>query len=114
MEEFLLFVFATIGMAHIVVDGSIMEPLRRAFKLVASKLKVPKIGEVVECYMCCGTWCGFLMGWIFYSKSNEIIVNLPIIFACGCAGGFLSNVAAMVLNWIEAATIMNMPEKENE
>ena len=115
MQDFLMFTFATIGMAHIIVDGSIMEPLRRFFKGATEKIGVPKAGEVVECYMCCGTWCGFLMGYIIFTPGNNFVASLPIVFACGCAGGFLSNFAAMILNWVESATIVNMPqEKQNE
>jgi hypothetical protein len=36
------------------------------------------------------------------------------IFACGCAGGFLANFAAVVLNLIEAATIVNLPDEEKK
>jgi hypothetical protein len=48
------------------------------------------------------------MGWVWIS-------NNPFeIFACGCAGGFLSNFAAVFLNWIESATIVNLPTEDNE
>ena len=99
-------------MSHIIVDGSIMEPFRNLVKYVSEKIKMPKIGEMVECYLCSGTWCGFLMGYIFIVNRREgLDLNcVMIVFACGCAGGFVSNLAAMVLNWIEAATIVNMPE----
>ena len=72
-------------------------------------IKLPKIGEIVECYMCCGTWCGFFMGFIWMDKTYDLDFFLKI-FASGCAGGFISNFAAMILNWIEAATIVNMPD----
>lgn len=112
MEDFCLFLLATIGMSHIIVDGSIMEPFRNLVKYVSEKIKMPKIGEMVECYLCSGTWCGFLMGYIFIVNRREVLdLNcFMVVFACGCAGGFVSNLAAMVLNWIEAATIVNMPE----
>ena len=102
-----MFVVSTIGMSHIIVDGSILSWLRTLVKAFAKKIRVPKLGGVVDCYLCCGTWCGFFMGWIW-------ITNSPLeIFACGCAGGFLSNFAAVVLNWLEAATIVNLPQDEN-
>lgn len=112
MQDFLLFTFATIGMAHIIVDGSIMESFRKFFKSITEKLGVPKAGDVVECYMCCGTWCGFLMGYIIFAIGDSLATAIPIVFACGCAGGFLSNFAAMILNWIESATIVNMPQEK--
>ena len=112
MQDFILFTFATIGMAHIIVDGSIMEPFRRFFKNVTQKIGMPKIGDVVECYMCCGTWCGFFMGYILFATGDNLAAIASVVFACGCAGGFLSNFAAMILNWIESATIINMPQEK--
>ncbi len=115
MEEFLLFVFASIGMAHIVVDGSILEPFRNLMKKLAEKFNSPKIGEVVECYMCSGTWSGFIMGYVIYGyQLNNVFLCLLTVFACGCAGGFLSNFAAILMNYIESATIVNMPEQNKE
>jgi hypothetical protein len=106
IETLILFALSTIGMAHIIVDGSIMEWFRTEVKSFATENGVPSLGGVVDCYLCCGTWCGFLMGaiWISYNPFQ--------IFACGCAGGFLANLAAVVLNWLEAATIVNLPNDE--
>ena len=103
-----LFVMSTIGMSHIIVDGSILAWFRDLVKDVAVKIKIPKLGGVVDCYLCCGTWCGFFMGWVWLSQ------NPWEIFACGCAGGFLSNFAAVILNWLEAATIVNLPSEEHD
>lgn len=94
-------------MSHIIVDGSILQWFRDLVKKISSKLRVPKFGGVVDCYLCCGTWCGFFMGWVWLS-------NDPFhIFASGCAGGFISNFAAVIMNWIESATIVNLPSEEN-
>jgi hypothetical protein len=107
IENLILFALSTIGMAHIIVDGSIMEWFRTLVKYLTAKIGVPSLGGVVDCYLCCGTWCGFLMGAIWIS-------HIPFqIFACGCAGGFLANLAAVALNWIEAATIVNLPNDNN-
>jgi hypothetical protein len=102
-----LFVLSTIGMTHIIVDGSIMEWFRNLVKIISNFLKVPYFGGVVDCYLCCGTWCGFLMGFIW------LTFNPLQIFACGCAGGFLANLAALLLNLIEAMTIVNLPQESN-
>lgn len=99
----ILFVLSTIGMTHVIVDGSIMQWFRDLVKDLTVRLNVPSFGGVVDCYLCCGTWCGFLMGaiWITHNPFQ--------IFACGCAGGFLANCGAVLLNWIESATIVNLP-----
>ena len=115
MESFLLFAFGSIGMAHIIVDGSILESFRTFVKNLAEKINCPKFGELVECYMCSGTWSGFFMGYITFGHSIENpFLSVFTTFACGCAGGFLSNLAAMILNYIESATIVNLPESKNE
>jgi hypothetical protein len=72
------------------------------------KLKLTTLSGLVDCYLCSGTWCGFLMGYIWISKE-------PLeVFACGCAGGFLANIAAVIVNWFEAATLVNLPSEKNE
>lgn len=91
-------------MTHIVVDSTITEGFRTFFKSFVKKIKLEKLGGVVDCYLCAGTWCGFLMGYIWIS-------NEPLkIFACGCAGGFLANFAAIIINFVEASTIVQLPE----
>lgn len=102
--DFILFFMATVGMSHIVVDGSIFEGFRSWIKSNSEKYKVPYLGTVFECYMCSGTWCGFLMGYIWISD------DILKIFACGCAGGFISNFAAILINYFESLTIVNLPD----
>jgi len=108
MINLILYALATIGMTHIVVDGSITESFRTFFKSSMNKLKLNYLSSLVDCYLCSGTWCGFLMGYIWIS-------NNPLeIFACGCAGGFLANFAAVIVNWLEASTLVNLPSEKNE
>lgn len=100
----ILFILSSIGMTHVIVDGSIMEWFRTLVKDVTAKIGIPKFGGVVDCYLCCGTWCGMLMGvtWLTYSPLQ--------ILGCGFAGGFLANAAVVLLNWLEASTIVNLPD----
>lgn len=105
---FLLYVLGTVGMSHIVVDGTILQWFRDLVKKLASAVKMSKLGGVVDCYMCSGTWCGFFMGWIWLTQ------NPFEIFACGCAGGFLANFAAVLLNWIEAQTVLTFPVENSQ
>jgi hypothetical protein len=148
--NFFMFMLATIGMAHVIVDGSILEKFRQFVKDYCAKAQEASsyvkmmltavvlggvglyafkfgfvgfpyfiallilcvlwldFGGVVDCYLCSGTWAGFLMGYIW-------LTNDPAqIFACGCAGGFISNLGAMILNWIEALTIVNLPDESKK
>lgn len=104
----IMFVFSSVGMAHIVVDSSIMEWFRNLVKFISEKVRIPKFGGVVDCYLCCGVWCGFLMGWVWLTN------NVAQIIACGFAGGLLSNVTAVLLNWIEAMTVVYLPKENDE
>jgi len=105
--DLVLFVLSVVGMTLIVVDGSILQKFRDFVKYLSNKMKMPSLGTIVDCYLCSGTWCGFLMGFVWISS------NPLKIFACGCAGAFLANSAAILLNWVESATIVNLPNSEN-
>ena len=108
-----MYCLSTIGMCHIIVDGSILQWFRDLVKSISEKLRIPHLGNVVDCYLCCGTWCGFLMGWVWLVSAGDCstIISWLKIFGCGCAGGFLSNSAAVWLNYLEANTIVSMPEE---
>ncbi len=96
-----LFVFGTIGLAHIIVDSKIFASVREWLKK-----KLPdKVYWVVECYQCCGTWCGFLLALLLLSY------NPFVILAGGFAGSFLASWAAFHLNYVEAKTIQAMDGK---
>lgn len=112
MSDVLMYIISTIGMCHIIVDSSLFSKFRENFKKFFEKINLPKIGEIVECYLCCGTWCGFFMGFIWMEQTYSWIFLLKV-FGCGCAGGFLSNMAAMILNYIEAGTIVNIPDQNS-
>jgi hypothetical protein len=106
MEMFLFFALCTIGLCHIIIDGSILEDFRMWWKNWTVSIGYPKLGGLVDCYLCCGTWCGFLMALIFVSYNPFKIVAL------GFAGGFLSNFAAVLLNYLEAQTMVSLNTKE--
>lgn len=63
-----------------------------------------KFDKAVDCYLCTGTWAGFLMGSIFINN------DLFYIFGCGCAGAFLSNITAILIAWVESITLKNIKE----
>lgn len=102
--KFLMFIFSTIGCCNVIVDGAIMTTPRNLFKKLMGILRIPKLGDVVDCYLCTGVWSGFLMGFIWLSN------NILEIFACGCAGGFLCHFTAIIMNYIEAITVISLPD----
>jgi hypothetical protein len=96
-----LFVFGVIGMTHILVDSKLFASTRAWLKT-----KLPeKIYWVLECYQCCGTWCGFFLALCLLSY------NPFIILAGGFAGSFFASWAAFHLNYLEAKTMQAMDGK---
>lgn len=104
MIDFLIFCFAVVGMTHIIVDSTIMEPVRN---LVKAWLPT-KIASVIECYQCAGTWCGFFCGLIFWDNNFSLYNNLFITFLAGCAGSFLATLGATYLNYLEAKSVVEV------
>lgn len=95
MNLTILFILATVGMTHIIIDGSIFQFLRDWI----NKNLPEKFAKLFQCYMCLGFWCGVIMGFLLFS-------NDPFqIFACGCAGSILSQTMAIILNLLEASII---------
>jgi hypothetical protein len=102
--EFLLFAFGTIGISHLVVDSVILEPVRNFIK----KYLPEKITYLTSCYSCSAFYLGVFIGFLLFG------LNIPLLIVCSFAGSFLSNLAAVVLNWIETATVIHLDSTENE
>lgn len=102
-EKIFIFVTAVIGLTHIIVDpATIIQPFRN----LIDKFGPEWLKKLFSCYQCCGTWIGFLCGYI-------LISNDPfLIFMCGMSGSFLSTWAATYLNYLEAQSIVNINEEE--
>lgn len=103
--DLFMFLLSTAGMSHIIVDSSLLETFRINFKKLMVLIKKDYLGNLVDCYMCSGTWTGFLMGYIWISED-------PLkIFACGCAGGLISSLFSNITNLLESLTIVNLGEE---
>lgn len=99
-----LFSLSVIGMTHIIVDSSIFSPIRGLFEKILPKY----LYKILECYQCSGTWCGFALGWAIVDKDPFVV------FACGCAGSFLSTLAATFLNYLEARSVVDIDLDEGD
>ena len=104
ISSLILFALSVVGMTHIIVDGSIFQPVRDFIQ----KILPERICQLFTCYQCCGTWCGFLAGAILIS------LNPWVILLCGCAGSFLAMWSATYLNYLEARTIINLGDDDDE
>lgn len=97
---FLFFAVAVIGFTHILVDSSLFQPVRDWLK---TKLH-PYVYGILECYQCCGFWCGIIVSLILLSY------NPFNVFLGGCAGSFLAVWGANYLNYLEAKSIVEIDE----
>jgi len=99
MINLIIFLFACVGMTHIIIDGTIFSSLRGYLK----KILPEKFYSLFECYMCCGFWCGVFLGGLIISKDPFVI------FSCGCASSMLAQLHANILNVLESIVIKNNP-----
>ena len=88
----MLFIFAVIGLTHILVDSEIMEPVEKWLK---PYLPAAVHHSLFECYQCSGFWCGGALGLLMGYR-------LPLLVACACAGSFLAQLGHWALNALEA------------
>lgn len=99
---FLMFVLSGIGLTHVIVDGTgPVEKLRMIFSIVCNFLKIGWFAKVVECYLCCGCWCGWLSVYFWFPG-----LNLVQLFGMGCLIGLMSQAMAIFLNLLEANSIV--------
>ena len=105
MVNFLLFCLGVVGMTHIIVDPA---TITKPFRDFVSKYCFSWLDKLLSCYQCCGTWVGFLLGFLLISD------NIFVVFSCGMTGSFLSTLSASFLNYLEARTIINLEENSND
>jgi hypothetical protein len=109
MADLLLFVLAAVGMTHIVVDGTIFDPVRTwaekpikwtiPFKRFFDWVKT-KLSNIMGCHQCCGFWCGVVVALIF------LTYNPLMLLLYGCASSIMSMWARGYLDSLEAQTVL--------
>jgi len=86
----ILFILGVIGLTHIIVDSTLLEPVHEWIKPRCAWL-----GELMGCQQCAGFWCGVLLG--------PLLSGNPLIwFVCGFAGSFLAQLGYWLLEALEA------------
>lgn len=110
--NFLLFCLSSIGMTHIIVDGTIFQ----GFRDLMQKILPEAIYEIFKCYQCAGMYVGLFSGYFLLVHALDVAIWLQIIFTflCGCAGSFLSQWGAIYLNVLEAKMIVTYKDKDDE
>lgn len=105
LSSLILFVLSVVGFTHIIVDPA---TIARPFRNFVEKYCFSWLNKLFSCYQCCGTWVGFFCGYVLISKD-------PLeIFLCGMAGSFIATWAATYLNYLEAQSIINIDDNEDD
>jgi hypothetical protein len=102
LSNIILFILASIGMTHIIVDGNIFESTRSWLK----KHLPEHVYSLFECYQCTGFWCGVIVGYFIIAVFQPWWIQFPITFFCGCASSYLSVLAITHMNALEAQTVI--------
>jgi len=104
----LLFILGVIGITHIIVDGSIMQPFRNFCNQYAPEW----FNELISCYQCCGFWVGVIFSIMFWGHDFGIsyfyVHLIMVAFLCGGLGSFMATCGAAVLNYLEAKSIVDL------
>jgi hypothetical protein len=102
MVNLILFLLAAVGLTNILIYGSILDNAREWVLA-----RVPdKVGEVLSCYQCTGFWSGLLTGYVLLT--HDFFGTLM----CGFAGSFTSHFAAVLVEYLEANSMVSVPHSE--
>jgi hypothetical protein len=118
MVNFLLFILASVGFSHILVESTICDPIRTWFnnrspqpdqKITYFSWICGKISYILSCYQCSGVWAGWIMGLFLLTTWNidvsilyNILLNICIIIPAGFAASIVSNFSAVLLTYMES------------
>lgn len=102
---FLLFLLATVGCTHIIVDSSFFKGMRDFLEVKGWKIPYTELSlyDLVTCYQCAGTWVGFIWGFYMFSLLADgqwRLIDLPLILAFGCASSLMSVLAKSWMNYL--------------
>lgn len=105
----LMFILAAVGMAHIMVNGTIFNPLKLWLERPGRGAWFSKkVLSMMNCYQCAGFWAGAFTGAAMAALGADPMgvhtsAWLPLAaFVYGCAGGFVSPMAAQVIIWLQS------------
>lgn len=101
--EIVLFCLGCIGMSHIIIEGKVFEAPRNWLKVWLPGT----LYSLLECYQCTGFWVGILCSYLVFGD-----ITWGQVFVGGCAGSFLSAIGALVMNYLEAKTIVSLDDQE--
>lgn len=95
MVNFWLFVLASIGLTHLVVDGFIFQKPKEWLKEKGWE----KLYYMTNCHQCIGFYLSMLVGLVFDPCPNCSFLLMRLLFY-GCAGSFLAVLGAVLINYL--------------
>jgi len=106
---FLFFLFATIGLSHIIVHGSILQPVKQWL----SDNKYNKILEMSNCYQCSGFWAGLFVSLIMFILGQGWFYLLGSVLY-GWVGSFASDATGTILDWIKMLPAVKLEDTDEK
>lgn len=97
----LFFAFVTIGLTNVIVESTILNPIREWWKKNTSEF----FADAIECHQCVGWWSGLLSSVLFFEFTFDFIL---IALGCAFAGSFISSFEKVVRNYLVETTIYTM------
>jgi hypothetical protein len=113
VNDLLLFALASIGLCHVLVDGSFMAPV----KDYLSRKGWQRLVRMLNCYQCAGFWSGVVAGLVLLLGQWVPYLHLLLY---GFAASFLAPLAAVCLGYLNAlssaaaGTDHNQPEASRD
>jgi hypothetical protein len=95
--ELLLFILASIGLCHILVDSYVMASVKDGL----SARGWHRLVKMLNCYQCAGFWSGIAVGLIVLLSTQVPYLYLLLY---GLAASFLGPLAAIVMGYLNALT----------
>jgi hypothetical protein len=97
MIELLLFLLASIGLCHILVDSYLIAPVKNALRARGWH----RLVTMLNCYQCAGFWSGVVVGLISLLAVWAPYLHLLLY---GLAVSFVGPLAAIVMGYLNALT----------
>ena len=116
MINFLIFVLAAIGLAHILVDGVIMVPVKNILERW-QKAGCPISGWVLKmlaCYQCSGWWSGLIISIMMAAASHFKWLHWLDFVVYGFAASFLSNFGAAAIQYVNLQALRGVTSDDDK
>jgi hypothetical protein len=95
MKELFLFVLASIGLCHFLVDGALMAPIKDGL----TRLGLRQVVKMLNCYQCAGFWSGVAIGVVVLIAPRFPWLEL---LPYGFAASFLGPLGAVFIGFLNA------------